>query len=117
MKAHTGAALCSVEVTNGPSARGPPAGPPGEGVGSLAMQPSPVSQPSRTWLFERLSIEVGVDPGLNLVSCRHLTSVAQQLPHQMRGMCLKHTHRPCVSLAGKHVSQILHMRSVEGVQQ
>jgi len=122
VKAHTGAALCSVEVTDGPSTRGPPADPPGEGVGSLAMQPSPVSQPSRTWLFERLSMEVGVDPGLNLVSCRHFTSVAQQLPHQILSMCLRHTHWPCVSLPGDSLSSTSLfstscMRSVEGVQQ
>jgi len=118
VKAHTGAALCSVEVTDDPSTRGPPADPPGEGVGSLAMQPSPVSQPSRTWLFERLSMEVGVDPGLNFVSCRHLTSV----PHQMLGMCLKHTHWPCVSLPGHSLSLTSLsltscMSSVGGVQQ
>lgn len=94
MKAHTGAALCSVEVTDGPSTRGPPPDPPSEGVGSLAMQPSPVSQPSKTWLFERLSMEVGVDPGLNLVSCRHLNSVS----YLILGMGLKHTHRLCVLL-------------------
>ena len=100
MKAHTGAALCSVEVTDGPTAGRAPADPPGEGMGSLAMQPSPVSQPSRTWLFGRLSIEVGVDPGLKLVSCRHLTSVAQQLPHQSLSTCLKHVCRQCALLPG-----------------
>ncbi len=111
MKAHAGAALCSVEVTDGPSTRGPPADSPGEGVGSLAMQPSPVSQPSRTWLLERLSMEVGVDPGLNLVSCRHLNSRS----HLIFSMGLKHTHHLCVLLPGKSRSRILHMRSVEGV--
>ena len=83
VNAHRGAALCNVELTDGRVAWGPLLDPPGTGVGSLAMQPSPTSQPISTWLFGRLSIVVGVDTGPKPVSCKHASSVKQQLIDQM----------------------------------
>lgn len=70
-KADTGAALCSVEVTVDRGTKGPPAMLCCGGMCSFAMHPSPVSLASRTLLLGRLSMVVGVEAGLNLVSCKH----------------------------------------------
>lgn len=83
VNAHTGAALCNVELTDGRVAWGPLLEPLGAGVGNLAMHPSPTSQPISTWLFDRLSIVVGVDTGLKPVSCKHVSKVKHKFIDKM----------------------------------
>lgn len=78
VKAHTGAALCSTELTAeadimelpllplAPLPTPPPLG----ALGILTVQPSPVSDPNMMCWFGRLDMVVGVAPGWKPVSCK-----------------------------------------------
>lgn len=70
VKAHTGAALCSTELTVGGCGTRPPLEPlpPCRGRGIFTVQPSPVSEPNMMCWLGRLSIVVGVAEGLKPVS-------------------------------------------------
>ena len=71
VNAHTGAALCSTELTLGGGRAGPPVALllPWRGLGILTVQPSPVSDPNMMCWLGRLRMVVGVAEGLKPVSC------------------------------------------------
>ena len=78
VNAHTGAALCSTELTVAAGIMGPPllpcpplpTPPPLGALGILTVQPSPVSDPNMMCWFGRLTMVVGVALGLKPVSCK-----------------------------------------------